>query len=204
LVARICIGLPGACASLNDEAAAEMFTRVMNVNGAVSLLQKEEHQAMWRDVLQRMSDQQGLHGLIAGRCCRLLLDANTFTAEDAATRLSLALALANDPPQAAAWADGFLRGSGLLLLHDEKLWSVIDEWVSTMHAEQFDALLPLIRRTFATFTAPERRKMGERVKGGLVRTAFNQSTNSEFDHSRAEAVLPMVAQLLGLKFETRT
>jgi hypothetical protein len=202
LLARVCIGLPGACASLNDEAAAEMFSRVGAVNAAVALLQAEEPQAMWRGVLARMADQQGLHGLVAGRCCRLLLDAGGFTAEDAATRLGLALSAANEPPQAAAWAEGFLKGSGLLLLYDARLWAVVDEWVTAMAGDHFTALLPLLRRTFATFPAPERRQMGERVRGARHHSAAAAAGEAGFDAARAEAVLPLVARLLGLRFET--
>jgi hypothetical protein len=202
LLTRVCVGLPGACASLNDEAAAEMFGRVGAVSAAVALLQNEDHQAAWRGVLARLADQQSLHGLIAGRCCRLLLDAGGFTAEDAATRLGLALSAANDPPQTAAWVEGFLKGSGLLLLYDERLWGVLDEWVTAMPGEQFTALLPLLRRTFATFPAPERRQMGERVRGGKSRGAAGVASAAGFDTARAEAVLPLVARLLGLRFET--
>jgi hypothetical protein len=196
LVARISIGLPNACASLNDDAAAEMFERIVNVNGAITLLQKQEHLTLWHSTLKAMSGQQTLHGLIAGRCCRLLFEAQVFAADETARRLSFALSTASDPAQAAAWIDGFLRGSGLLLLHDEMLWQVIDEWVVSLQAETFTQLLPLLRRTFATFPAPERRQMGERVaQGASVRVAV---ASGDFDFARAEAVLPLVRQLLGL------
>jgi hypothetical protein len=110
--------------------------------------------------------------------------------------LNFALSTANDPAQAAAWIDGFLRGSGLLLLHDEALWQVLDEWVVSLPSETFTQLLPLLRRTFATFPAPERRQMGERVaQGASVRVAV---ASGDFDAARAEAVLSLVKQLLGL------
>ena len=158
LVARICVGLPNACASLNDDAAAQMYERIVNVNGAISLLQNQEHSTFGKARLRAMSGQQTLHGLIAGRCCRLLFEAQIFSAEETARRLSFALSTASDPVQAAAWLDGFLRGSGLLLLHDEALWQVIDEWVVSLPARNVYELLPLVRRTFATFAAPERGK----------------------------------------------
>ena len=196
LVARICVGLPNACASLNDDAAAQMYERIVNVNSAIFLLQNQEHSALWQNTLATMSEQQTLHGRIAGRCCRLLFDAQNFSAEETARRLSFALSSASDPAQAAAWLDGFLRGSGLLLLHDETLWQVIDEWVVSLSAETFTQLLPLVRRTFATFAAPERRQMGERVvQGASVRVAV---ASGDFDVTRAEAVLPLVRQLLGV------
>jgi len=198
LVARIYIGLPGACSSLNDEAAAAMVDRAIATNSAIALLQNDEHVAAWQVVLRQMADMQGLHGLVAGRCCRLLLDAGVFVSEVASRPMSLALSTAVEPPQAAAWVEGFLKGSGLLLLHDEALWQVLDHWVTSLAGETFTALFPLLRRTFSTFAAPERRQMGERVKQGLVRPVARAAASADFDTARAEAILPLVAQLLGM------
>src|SRR5262245_635192 len=64
LVARVCIGLPGACAALNDEAAAAMLERQLAFNSALALLQNPEHQAAWHATLRRLADQQSMHGLI--------------------------------------------------------------------------------------------------------------------------------------------
>jgi hypothetical protein len=201
LIARMVIGLPGACASLNDDAAATMFKHLTDVHHSIGLLQTDDYTAAWNDVLKQLSDQQGLHGLIAGRCCRLLLDQEQFTAAEAAQRMSLALSTANEPTQAAAWIEGFLRGSGLLLLHDEVLWRVIDEWLVTLSAEAFTQLLPLLRRTFSTFSRPERKQMGEKVRQGSQPSIASRTSEGaeDFDIERAEKVLPVVMKLLGLE-----
>jgi hypothetical protein len=205
LVARIAIGLPGACASLNDEAAAAMYQHVVNVHGAITLLQNPEHSATWNTTLVHLADQAGLHGLVAGRCCRLLMDSGALDAAEAARRLSLALSTASEPAQAAAWVEGLLKGSGLLLLHDEVLWDVLDQWITALPAEMFPTLLPLLRRTFATFPAPERRQMGERVRRGSSgpRGPRPKTTPAAFDTARAEAVLPLLARLLGITLEEK-
>ena len=200
LVARICIGLPGACASLDDDAAAAIYNQLLETNQAIALLQNEDHLGSWHKVLTQMADQQSLHGLIAGCCCRRLLDAGAVDAAEAARRLGLALSTASEPPQASAWVEGFLKGSGLLLLHDEKLLLVLDNWVSHLPSDTFTALLPLLRRTFSTFSAPERRQIGERVRRGDVRPAEPEAGAGEFDQHSAVAVLPLVAQLLGVIF----
>jgi hypothetical protein len=200
LVTRICIGLPVACASLNDDAAAEMYGRMQGVHGAIGLLANAGQQAAWQNVLRQLADQTGLHGLVAGRCCRWLLEAGVFDAAETARRLGLALSTANEPVQAAAWVEGLLKGSGLLLLHDDALWNVLDGWLTGLNPEAFTLLLALLRRTFATFPAPERRQMGERAKRGLTRAVAPAGTD-EFDATRGDAVLPLVAQLLGLKME---
>ncbi|MEQ2008945.1 MAG: DUF5682 family protein, partial [Limisphaerales bacterium] len=106
---------------------------------------------------------------------------------------------ANAPTQSAAWAEGFLRESGIVLVHDDTLWRVIDEWVSALAAEQFDAVLPLLRRTFSTFQAGERRQMGTRVASGTGPKTTEPLLADDFDEARANAALPLVAQLLGLK-----
>jgi hypothetical protein len=198
LVARIAVGLSPACASLNDDAAAEMAERINATNAATLLLQNEEHLALWRDTLSRLSRQTNLHGLIAGRSARLLLDGGSLSADECARRMGLALSTASDPAQSAAWVEGFLKGSGTILLHDAILWRVLDEWVSSLTPDAFTQLLPLLRRTFATFTPPERRQMGERVRDGAAPTAGHAGGDEEFDAARGEAALPLVALLLGI------
>ncbi|HEY9858304.1 MAG TPA: DUF5682 family protein, partial [Candidatus Obscuribacterales bacterium] len=202
LITRVCIGLPVACASLNDEAAATLYNLILEMHRVITLLQKPEHHADWQAVLTQLADQQGLHGLLAGCCCRLLLEPGAFSAEETAQRLSLALSSANEPAQSAAWVEGLLQGSGLLLLHNLTLWQVLDEWVSTLSSEHFTTVLPLLRRTFSTFSAPERRQMGEQVRQGGRSSSANVSisTSSEnFDRDRADQVLAIVAQLLGIE-----
>ncbi|HEY9880567.1 MAG TPA: DUF5682 family protein [Leptolyngbyaceae cyanobacterium] len=197
LITRICIGLPVAAASLDDDAAANLYALLISVHGAIGLLQNSEALEMWQGSLVQMADQQGLHGLIAGRCCRLLFEAGVFPAEDTARRLGLALSSAAEPTQAAAWIEGFLSSSGLLLLHNPTLWQVLDHWVVGLPADTFTALLPLLRRTFSTFPAPERRQMGERVRQGNESPQVLAQTGA-FDCDRANTILPLVAQLLGV------
>lgn len=197
LVARICVGLPGACASLDDEAAALMFGRLLAAHSAIALLQNGDYLNQWRYTLAILADQEGVSGLIAGRSARLLFDAGVFSPDETARRMRLALSPANDPQQASAWIEGFLRDSGLLLLHDEGLWGVLDEWVVSLSGEAFKQVVPLLRRTFSTFAAAERRIMGEKVRQGGARMA-GAAADSDLDPARADLALPLVAMLLGL------
>lgn len=199
LVARICIGLPGACGSLNDEAAEETFGRIIDCHAAIHRLQNEEHTTAWHAVLRVLVDSPNLHGLIAGRACRLLLEAQAFEAAEAARRLGLALSAANAPMLAAAWVDGFLRDSGLLLLHDGHLWGVLDGWVNSLTPDHFTTALPLLRRTFSTFAPAERRQMGTRAASGPGKSVAKPVVSAEFDEARADRALPLLAQLLGLR-----
>jgi hypothetical protein len=197
LLTRVCLGLPLACASLNDEAAGAMETRLSAVHEVVLRLDKHEQRQEWIAALNRLADHNGLHGLLAGRCCRLLHDQGALDAAELVRRLRIALAPVAESYQSAAWIEGLLRGSGLLLLHDDALWAVLDAWLADLPSATFEQLLPLLRRTFAAFSTAERRQMGERASRGRADVAA-VSAAPEINASRAEAVLPIVAQLLGL------
>jgi hypothetical protein len=199
-VVRICVGLPVACSSLDDDAASAMRGRIEAVQGAVALLQREEHTAAWQDAIRRIADSDGVHGNVAGRCARLLFDAGSLGSDDAARRLSRTLSVAADPARAAAWVEGFLAGSGQLLLHDDALWRLIDDWLVHLREDTFVALLPLLRRSFSAFAGPERRQLGDRARrpdsvGGLTRGG----DAADFDEVRATAGLRTVLTLLGVR-----
>ncbi|WP_129629083.1 DUF5682 family protein [Candidatus Oscillochloris fontis] len=201
MVARICIGLAAVCSSLNDDAAEAMFGRIIAVAAALRLLQNTEHLAAWYQALRRVADMGGVHGLVGGRCCRLLLDAGEIDASEAARRVGHALSQAAEPPQAAAWVEGLLRESSALLLHDDLLWGILDTWVAELPADTFQPILPLIRRTFATFPPAERRQLGERAQrssDARYCIATCVSTSPEFASERADLVLPFLDRLLGL------
>jgi hypothetical protein len=199
-VARIAIGLPGACYSLDDVAAQSMLTRLESCHDALTLIQEEAYLATWWPVIEKLATQEGLHGLLAGKCCRLLLTAEKIDSAEAATRFSYALSLANRPEDAAAWLSGMLRGSGLLLIHDQRIWQVVDSWLTGLHDETFIQLLPLVRRTFADFAVGERRIMGEKVKQGTQQaSAVNRQQEQPFDHAAGLAALPIVLQILGVE-----
>ncbi|MFY9223393.1 MAG: DUF5682 family protein, partial [Blastocatellia bacterium] len=201
LISRICIGLPNACSSLNDDAAATMFEHIVKVNQTIILLQNQEHNRIWYGVLKQLANKSSLHGLLAGRCCRLLYEAREIDADQTAQYMNLALSKASDPVQAAAWVEGFLKDSGLLLIHDLKLWSVLDAWVCSLNADTFTQLLPLLRRTFSTFHKAERRQIGELAKKGNSpqQVKLKIESPTDFDQARAESVLPLIAKLLGLQ-----
>ena len=197
MISRICIGLLSACHSLDDQAAGAMLHSIQSAHSAITLLDRADHQQPWHHALHRLADSDSLHGLIRGRSCRLLLDGGYLDSEVSARRFGVALSPAVEPSQAAAWIEGFLSDSGILLIHDEQLWAILDDWVSQLSHPHFLETLPLLRRTFAKFSQPERRTMGERIlqtdrPPGHSPDAAEQPLNTE----RARQVLPILSELL--------
>jgi len=118
--------------------------------------------------------------------------------EETGRRLRLALSPGSDPAYAAAWLEGWLRGSGLLLLHDEALWTVLDAWLAGLGGEAFVMVLPLLRRAFAAFPPAERRQLGELAAARVGRRTGTASDPAAVDVARTDAVLPLLAAILGL------
>lgn len=196
LVVRSCIGFPQACHFVNEEVAADLLGKMVAFDRALSLLQNPQHGESWQETLHKLVKTPGINGLLAGGGCRLLLERRCIDPPEASRHMGLALSLASDPLEAAAWVEGFLQGSGLILLHDDRLFGAIDTWVRSIDDETFLTVLPLLRRTFATFPPAERRQLGEKIRWGSTK-----SGNSEaMDWERGEKVLPIVTRLLGLQF----
>jgi len=127
---------------------------------------------------------------------RILLDSGLLDVTDVERRLFRALSLADDAPRSAAWIEGFLAGDPSLLLHDHTLLRIVDDWVSDVRTTTFDELLPVLRRTFATFAAPDRRALGTHLRQ-LEQGGGPAAADETLDHQRAERVLPRLRQLLG-------
>jgi hypothetical protein len=167
LLRRICAGLPRAVAGLDEDSATQMRRRIDEVSTAVGLLRDSTAEgstvvALWHDTLAATIDRRDVHGQLVGRMVRLLHDAERL--DDVAVRLHRALSLGADARARAAWVDGFFADGALLLIHDHDLRGLLEAWVEELTEREFVDLLPLVRRTFATFSSAERRAIGERVQ----------------------------------------
>jgi hypothetical protein len=202
LFERALVALPGACSSLDDDAAREMAGSIGGVEESVNLLDRPDMAEGWRATLSPLAQNDGVHALVRGWCCRLLLEAGVLDERGLQRLAGLALSSAVPAPEAAAWVEGALRGSGLVLLHQDGLWRALDLWISGLDPETFAAMLPLIRRAFSGFEPPERRVMGEKVK--KLRVEQEDAATPEVggvDHRRAARTLPVLAQILGVEHD---
>jgi len=175
---RICIGLPNACSSLADDAAELMFEHLQKLHSTIKLLQNNEQLELWLTTLERLTSRER--------------DETHVTAQEAAQRLKLAL---SDPnvEQAANWLEGFLKDGGLLLVHDNALFEVIDSWFETLNEETFTRALPLVRRTFSSFAAPERQNIGQKAKGGPKQ---QEEVQLNLNDTRGQRMLEHLANLI--------
>ncbi|MER0447792.1 DUF5682 family protein [Streptomyces sp. Edi4] len=211
LAERICVGFAPACSGLDADGAAEMRTHLDAVHTATRLLAgpsgpgADGLRERWSAVLVRLASRDTVPGVIRGRAARLLLDEGSIESEDAARYMGLALSPGTAPADAAAWIEGFVGGAsggGMLLVHDDRLLALVDGWLTGVPPDAFTDVLPLLRRTFAAYDAGARRTLGELVRRGPAERpgpgdAAAPGFGAALDTGRADAVLPLMALLLG-------
>ncbi|MFH8488119.1 DUF5682 family protein [Streptomyces longisporoflavus] len=241
LAERVFVGLPPACAGLDQDAALEMRGHVDSVHQAVGLLgdlgagsagsvgSAESAAASsggetarsgaatavgagmrdrWYSVLRVLGQRDSVAGVVRGRCARILLDGGELAEEEAARFMGLALSRGTEPAEAAAWIEGFVgggSGGGMLLVHDERLLGLVDDWLSGVSDAAFTDVLPLLRRTFSAYEPGVRRTLGELVRRGPAAGGASSAVTgaipgfgTELDAERADAVLPVLGLLLGV------
>ena len=206
LYARIVVGLSAACASLDDDAANEMMESIEHAQQAMNTLQRDDLRPAWQGALRAVMERNGAHGLVRGRCCRLLLEQRALDEDELRRLAGLTLSPATPTAEAAAWVAGVLRGGAQMMLAQDGLWLALDSWLAALDGETFVALLPLLRRAFADFEAPARSMMGEKVKRlHHVATADGAAgaggAAGAIVEERARRVLPVLAQVLGVSYD---
>ena len=206
LMVRICAGLTPAVAGLDVEAAREMRQRMDRVHHAIGLLSADgdadagasapaDRREDWFATLTGLLGRTDVPTEVAGRVVRVLFDAGRVV--DGPQRVHRALSYGASAADKAAWVDGFFADGALLLIHDVELRGLVDAWVAGLTDTEFTDVLPLVRRTFSTFSPPERRLIGER----LAAARTGRPTGPEpatYDLALAAPALALVDRILGV------
>lgn len=198
LFSKVSITLANTCYGLDEENSNELFVLIGKVDTAVKILEDDSLYDQWFAALREILSTPGIHNVIVGCTVRLLLDNEQLKEGEADNLFSFYLSSSNESADVAAWIEGFLRGSGLILIYDNRIWNLIFQWIDSVDREKFVEILPVLRRAFSRFQFGERRQIGEKVKHGLVEE--DQTTKQEdtlFDEALGASILPFIAKQLG-------
>ena len=198
MVIRIAAGLTPACAGLDADAAEAMAASVNETRSALALLADPELFAVFNTALAELVERDRVHAVLQGRATRLLADGGAMAPDVVERRVARALSAGVAPADGAAFVEGFLGGSGTVLVHDTDLLGLVDNWLSMIESDSFVEVLPLLRRTFGTFEVAERRQIGERVRRGAAGgNGAHGGWSETLDPERVAAGIHTIAQLLG-------
>lgn len=196
IIPRVCVQLPTACIGVNEDASADILKKILAVNRALGILQMAEYEEQWGKTLNDISQMNGAAPLLAGLSTRLLFDKNIRNTTQTGDMVRFRLSPAQTPIESAQWLEGFLYGSGLLLLHHLELWKTLDNWLRELSEETFVELLPLLRRTFSQFSQPERQKMLDLAKNETQLQPHAARPNADWDMERAGEALALLRAIL--------
>lgn len=201
MIARILAGGLLVCININEDMASSLLDKLVAADYALSILNREEQNRMWRSFISQVRSSANVHPLLSGYATRLLNDKGEISIEEMQDTLSFYSSVGNSPADMAYWFEGFLRSSGSILLLDDSLWNLVNNWVCAQKQETFMELLPVLRRTFSEFTSVERRKLGEKTRHAGVTTTRPLTGAEEISLNREDArqVIPVIRQLLGLE-----
>jgi hypothetical protein len=205
MIARVFVSLPATCVGIDEDSASKMTEHIYQLNESILLLNQEDQKSDWHITLQTICNHQNTSQTVAGYCTRVLSDAKILAGQELESRFHFALSRTGSTSDAAAWLEGFLKGSGTILIIDDRLWMLVDQWVKNLSEEDFISLLPLMRRTFSQFSHAERRKIGEKAKKGTDGLTFGKTVDVDqsIDSERGLKALPIIGQLLGLKIKSQ-
>ncbi len=200
MITRVCIGLPIACCGINEETANSLTENCISIHHSIHLLQEQTYIQEWNSCLQQIAFQKNAAPILRGFAARQLMDENALDTNVLLHLFYSSLSKSLPVADAAAWLEGFLKGSGTLLLLNHHLWQIVNSWVEQLDEESFIQALPLLRRTFSNFSTSERRKLGEKVKSNGASSNNNTSTNATFNTAKAVTSIPLIMQLMGYSF----
>lgn len=196
MLTRVAIGLPGLAFGLDETNASLLFQRIRRVHDAQRLLEQAELSERWFRALGQLAEQAQMPPILSGAAARLLFDAQVHSREETAQLFGLALSVSREAAYAAGWLEGFLSGSGVVLLYDESLWAILFQWVQELPEEAFIRLLPILRRTFSRFSINERRQLGAQARRGIASHAADNDDDLFFDLELARQAMLGIAKMI--------
>ncbi len=204
LFGRILVGLVPSCGALDDDAAETRMAEIDEFQLALQTLNQADALRDWYQTISLLTESDSVNRLINGRCCRILFEQGILSQEDLSVKFGLFVSSAQDPDKTANWLQGFLKGSGQTLIHFEVIWTILNQWLCSLDREVFMRLLPLLRRSFADFSRPELRMMGEKVKRLSVEnngmpdlSCSSKDSSPDWDEKRVGKIIPVLNMILG-------
>lgn len=174
-----------------------MADKISVVNKSVLFLDDDELKQVWFETLFKVTHIKQVVPMVHGSCCKILYDIKFVDNESTAIEFSKALSHGNEPSYSAAWLEGFLKDAATILILDDDIWNITNNWIASIDAETFVQVVPLLRRTFAVYNAVEKSKIAQKVKYQYTSTP-KSVTSSVIDTERAKRVLPVLEKLFGL------
>jgi hypothetical protein len=195
MLPRIFVGLPVACVQVNEEVSSAYFDKILELNHSIRVLRWPEAEQDWMETLERIEASSQSPPVLQGLAARLLFDQGKITEKEVFRKMSFALSGADlRASEGAFWLEGFLSRSALLIIHSPALWNLLNQWVEELDRDNFQKILPILRRIFSAFPPPERARLLDLAKKGVDRQSVEAT--EDINPEWAKKILPLIKVLL--------
>lgn len=206
MMREILIGLPYATQNLDETEAESMRGKLADLQQAFTLLEEQSLSEQFYSVLGVLLSSDTTNPGIRGLAARFLYDQNHLQAEKLHTLLVSALSYGTSPIDGAQWIEGFLSGTAEIIILDDTLFSIMDDWLMSLEEENFLETIPLIRRAFSNFDASQRHRLLNKIRSSDGQKDTHPTSNSYSidDEQGAEYFaksLPLLMTILDLQHE---
>jgi hypothetical protein len=182
---------------LDEDTASARISAMEAYDEALRLFNDEALTASWRSELGKIVSDDQATPSIAGLSLRRLHDVHFWEPEKVAAEFARHTG-SRQPKESGAFLEGFLRGGSVVLLQDEPLLQLLDEWLCELGETDFTESLPLLRRSLSSFDSVARRRVLEKVQQGRQRSTSAGSQSAIGSNPAFEAALPLLYKILGL------
>jgi hypothetical protein len=197
LGAEVNAGIRTASHALDQEAASARLSAMRDYDEALGLFGDEALSSGWRNQLGSMVEDEQATPVIAGFSLRRLHDLHAW--EPAVVSAAFSLRMSGTPQPAGSFLEGFLSGGSEVILQDEALLQLVDEWLCELTEADFVESLPLLRRSLSGFDAVSRRRLMEKVRQVRGKEAPSFAAIEVGDNAAFATALPLLYKILGIE-----
>jgi hypothetical protein len=182
---------------LDEQTAIARISAMEAYDEALRLFGDDALSSSWIEELGKIVGDDQVTPSIAGLSLRRLHDVRAWEEGRVAAAFARHTG-SRQPKQSGAFLEGFLRGGSEVLLQDEPLLQLLDEWLCELTETDFTDSLPLLRRSMSGFDTVARRRVLEKVQRGRQQSTSAASHLGTQSNPAFEAALPLLYKILGV------
>lgn len=191
LAAEVNAGARTGSHHLDQPTADQRWSAMVAYDEALALWGDEALLQAWQRELALMVDDDQVAPTVAGLSLRRL---HGRPWKLPAVAAAFSRHIGQPPAAAGAFLESFLRGSAEVLLQDQPLLHLVDQWLTGLPEEDFLESLPLLRRSFSAFDPTAKR----RLVSTLGEAQQSNVGHEAADSSAFQEALPLLHQILGI------
>ena len=195
-------GVRLASHNLDHDAASARVGAMRGYDEALHLFGDDALFQSWQQQLAAIISDDQVAPQVVGLALRRLHDLQAWDLEQVGSAFSLRTR-GETPQRAGAFIENFLAGGSEVLLQDQPLLRLLDEWLCGLSEDGFVESLPLLRRSFSTYDAVGRKRLMERVSRGTQETTHSIAPEGGGSNQAFDRALPLLCHILGISPEPR-